>query len=72
MVTAEAEDIWSSDEGSEQFRKHLEHEVAACQSGQQSILDLVSMTLAMNMALPLHVIIFSCARQCKIKPQSWD
>ena len=56
MDDAAAEDIWASDEGSEQFIKHLEHEVAACQSGQQSILDLVSMPLAMATAFPQHVI----------------
>lgn len=69
MLNAAAEDIWASEEGSEQFRKHLEHEVAACQSGQQSILDLVSMPLAMPTALSLHVIMFSCFRQCKINSQ---
>ena len=72
MVNAATEDIWASEEGSELFRKHLELEVAACQSGQQSILDLVSMPLAMATAFPLHVIICSCGRQCKSKPQSRD
>ena len=72
MENAAAKDIWASDEGSEQFIKHLEHEVAACQSGQQSILDLVSMPLAMATAFPQHVIIPSCGLECKIKPQARD
>ena len=72
MVIDGAQDIWANEEGSQQFRKHLEHEVAACQSGQQSILDLVSMPLAIAMAFRLHVITTLCGRQLKSKTQSQD
>ena len=41
VEAGQSEDVWSSDEGSQIFRNHLEEEIHCCQSSQQSILDLV-------------------------------
>lgn len=46
MYTMEAvkdEAVWNKDEGSQLFREHVEEEIRCCQSGQQSILDLVGL-----------------------------
>ena len=43
MIYAADAAVWSCDESSLLFRQHVEHEVLSCQSGQQSIVDLVRM-----------------------------
>jgi len=34
-------DVWSNEDSSQVFRQHMEQVVQSCQSGQQSIMDLV-------------------------------
>ena len=41
MDSLDTTDVWRSEADSQAFRQHVEHEVLSCQSGQQSVLDLV-------------------------------